>query len=52
MRLATVTRYLADLDNRLDRPRFQGSPLASQLRQQIHDFNAAALTEDADMEGS
>lgn len=52
MRLATVTRYLVDLNRRLNRPRFQDSPLAAQLRQQIHDFNAAALTDDADMEGS
>jgi tetratricopeptide (TPR) repeat protein len=52
MRLATVTRYLGDLDRRLKRPRLQGSPLADQLRQQIRDFNAAALTDDPDMEGS
>lgn len=50
MRLATVTRYLADLDRRLSRPRFQGSPLVAQLREQIRDFNAAALTDDEDME--
>ncbi|WP_187437713.1 hypothetical protein [Actinomadura decatromicini] len=52
MRLATVTRYLMDLDRRLSKPRFRGSPLALQLRQQIHDFNAAALTDDPDLEGS
>ncbi|TDC80380.1 hypothetical protein [Actinomadura sp. 7K507] len=50
MRLTTVTRYLADLDRRLNGPRMQGSPLAVQLRQQIRDFNAAALTDDADRE--
>ncbi|WP_301174757.1 hypothetical protein [Actinomadura geliboluensis] len=50
MRLATVTRYLGDLDRQLGRARFQHSPLAAQLRQQIRDFNAAALTDDADME--
>ncbi|TDC38068.1 hypothetical protein E1281_39270 [Actinomadura sp. KC345] len=50
MRLTTVTRYLADLDRRLNGPRLQGSTLAVQLRQQIRDFNAAALTDDADME--
>jgi hypothetical protein len=52
MRLTTVTRYLVDLDRRLSRPRFQGSALAVQLRQQIHDFNAAALTDDSDQESS
>ncbi|GAA0568783.1 hypothetical protein [Actinomadura livida] len=52
MRLATVTRYLADLDRRLTQRRYQDSPLATQLRQQIHEFNAAALTEDADMESA
>jgi hypothetical protein len=50
MRLTTVTRYLANLDRRLSQPHFQGSPLAAQLRQQIQDFNAAALTADADTE--
>ncbi|MEW2356219.1 hypothetical protein [Spirillospora sp. NPDC029432] len=52
MRLTTITRYLVDLDRRLSRPRFQGSALAVQLRQQIHDFNAAALTDDPDQESS
>ncbi|RSN59573.1 hypothetical protein [Actinomadura sp. WAC 06369] len=52
MRLTTVTRYLVDLDRRLRSPRLQGSPLANQLREQIRDFNAAALTDDPDMEGS
>ncbi|WP_021596229.1 helix-turn-helix domain-containing protein [Actinomadura welshii] len=46
MRLTTVTRYLADLDRRLSHPQYRNSPLAVQLRQQIHDFNAAALTDD------
>ncbi|WP_347628827.1 hypothetical protein [Actinomadura sp. B10D3] len=50
MRLTTVTRYLADLDRRLNGPRFHGSPLVAQLKQQIRDFNAAALTDDEDME--
>lgn len=52
MRLATVTRYLVDLARRLDHPRLKRSPLAAQLRQQIRDFNATALTDDADMESS
>ena len=52
MRLTTVTRCLADLDRRLSHPHYRDSPLASQLRQQIHDFNAAALTDDPDLESS
>lgn len=52
MRLATVTRYLVDLDRRLSHPRFRGSPLTAQLRQQIHDFNASALTDDSVLESS
>jgi hypothetical protein len=52
MRLATVTRYLVDLGRRLDHPRLKRNPLATQLRQQIRDFNATALTDDADMESS
>ena len=50
MRLSTVTRYLADLDSRLNRSRFRGSRIAVQLRQQIQEFNAAALADDADTE--
>jgi transcriptional regulator with XRE-family HTH domain len=50
MRLTTVTRYLADLDRRLSHPRYRDSSLASQLRQQILDFNATALTDDPDLE--
>ncbi|WP_412519463.1 helix-turn-helix domain-containing protein [Actinomadura madurae] len=50
MRLTTVTRYLADLDRRLSHPQYRDSPLAIQLRQQIRDFNAAALTDDPDLE--
>ncbi|MEO3829917.1 helix-turn-helix transcriptional regulator [Actinomadura sp. B10D3] len=52
MRLTTVTRYLADLDRRLSHPRYRDIPLAVQLRQQIRDFNAAALTDDPDLESS
>ncbi|URM97073.1 helix-turn-helix domain-containing protein [Actinomadura madurae] len=52
MRLTTVTRYLADLDRRLSHPRYRDVPLAVQLRQQIRDFNAAALTDDPDLESS
>jgi tetratricopeptide (TPR) repeat protein len=52
MRLTTVTRYVADLDRRLSHPRYRDTPLALQLRAQIRDFNAAALTDDPDMERS
>ncbi|MGI5420488.1 helix-turn-helix domain-containing protein [Actinomadura luteofluorescens] len=52
MRLTTVTRYVADLDRRLSHPRYRDTSLAVQLRQQIRDFNAAALTDDPDLESS
>ncbi|GGQ05930.1 hypothetical protein BKA00_003387 [Actinomadura coerulea] len=52
MRLTTVTRYVADLDRRLSHPRYRNTSLAIQLRAQIRDFNAAALTDDPDMERS
>ncbi|MEV0667190.1 helix-turn-helix domain-containing protein [Actinomadura luteofluorescens] len=52
MRLTTVTRYVADLDRRLSHPRYRDTTLAVQLRAQIRDFNAAALTDDTDMERS
>lgn len=52
MRLTTVTRYVADLDRRLSHPRYRDTSLAVQLRAQIRDFNAAALTDDPDMERS
>ncbi|MEV4005494.1 hypothetical protein [Actinomadura sp. NPDC049753] len=52
MRLTTVTRYVADLDRRLSHPRYRDTSLAVQLRAQIRDFNAAALTDHPDMERS
>ncbi|MFC9976844.1 helix-turn-helix domain-containing protein [Spirillospora sp. NPDC127200] len=52
MRLTTVTRYLAELDRRLSRPQYRDSSLTVQLRQQIHDFNAAALADDTEPESS
>jgi hypothetical protein len=42
-RIATVTGWLDDLDAHLTRPRFARSPIAESLRQQIRDFEAAAL---------
>lgn len=50
MRLTTVTRYLADLDRHLSHRKYRDSSLAIQMRQQIRDFNAAALTDDPDLE--
>lgn len=50
MRLTTVTRYLADLDRHLNHRKYRDSSLAIQMRQQIRDFNAAALTDDPDLE--
>lgn len=42
-RVATVTRYLAQLDQRLRHPKFQLSRAAVDLRQQIREFNSIAL---------
>ncbi|MEU6746622.1 hypothetical protein ABZ914_10405 [Spirillospora sp. NPDC046719] len=52
MRLTTVTRYLVDLARRLDHPGLKTNSLAAQFRQQIRDFNATALTDDADLESA
>jgi hypothetical protein len=42
-RIATVTGWLADLDQWLAQPRYANSPLTADLRQQIRDFHYAAL---------
>jgi hypothetical protein len=42
-RIATVTRWLAELDHRLSSHRYARSPIACSLRQQIRAFNANAL---------
>ncbi|GAA0594756.1 hypothetical protein [Actinomadura livida] len=42
-RLSTVTRYLEKLYRRLGHQRFQGSPAAAQLREDIQAFNSEAL---------
>ena len=42
-RVATVTRYLADMDLQLHHRRFRGSAAAVELSDQIRQFNAAAL---------
>ena len=50
LRLATVTGYMENLDRRLNQPRFQRSKIAIELRQQIREFNYAALSEDDPVE--
>jgi hypothetical protein len=40
-RIATVIGWLADLDRRLAAKQFAGSPIAADLRQQIHHFSSA-----------
>jgi cytochrome b len=42
-RIATVTGWLADLDDRLTSNRYARSGAATGLRQQIHEFTANAL---------
>jgi transcriptional regulator with XRE-family HTH domain len=42
-RISTVTGYLAVLDGRLARPRFAASRTAQDLRQEIREFQTAAL---------
>jgi hypothetical protein len=43
LRIATVTGWLADLDQHLASRRYASSPITSSLRQQIGDFTANAL---------
>jgi len=50
-RIATVTGWLADLDEHLAHPRFTRDPRAHALRQQIRDFTSAALPPTARMAG-
>jgi hypothetical protein len=42
IRIDTVTGYLRDLDRLLDQPRFSGSKVAPELREQIREFNSTA----------
>ncbi|MER7541548.1 hypothetical protein ABTW95_00920 [Spirillospora sp. NPDC127506] len=49
-RMSTVTRYLEKLYRRLGHQRFQGSPAAAQLREDIQAFNSNALKGDEDSE--
>jgi hypothetical protein len=41
-RMATITGYTSQMDQRLRQRRFRGNSLAMQIRQQICDFNTAA----------
>jgi tetratricopeptide (TPR) repeat protein len=41
-RMATITGYTSQMDQRLRQRRFQGNAIAAQIRQQIHGFNSAA----------
>jgi transcriptional regulator with XRE-family HTH domain len=52
LRLTTVTGYLDDLSHRLAHPRYADCADALQLRQQIRDFNAAALPDEPTMESA
>lgn len=45
-RMATVTRHLANLGQRLRHPRFKGVSMASELREAIREFNAEALRDE------
>jgi hypothetical protein len=49
-RMSTVTRYLEKLYRRLGHQRFEGSPAAAQLREDIQAFNSDALKGDDDSE--
>jgi len=42
-RMATITGYTSQIGQRLRQRRFQGNALAVSIREQIHEFNAAAL---------
>jgi hypothetical protein len=42
-RMATITGYTAQIHHRLRQRRFQRNPIAISIREQIHEFNAAAL---------
>jgi hypothetical protein len=42
-RMATITGYTAQIDQRLRQRRFQANAIAIDIREQIHGFNTAAL---------
>jgi hypothetical protein len=43
-RIATITGYTAQIDQRLRQRRFQGNEIAMSLREQIREFNTTALS--------
>jgi hypothetical protein len=43
-RMATITGYTVQMDKRLQQRRFQHNGIAAQIREQIRDFNSAALS--------
>jgi hypothetical protein len=43
-RMATITGYTSQMDQRLRQRRFQGNVIATEIRQHIHEFNSAALS--------
>jgi hypothetical protein len=51
-RMATITGYTSQMDKRLRQRKFQRSPIAVQIREQIRQFNSAALSALAISEGS
>jgi hypothetical protein len=42
-RMATITGYTAQIEQRLRQRRFKGNVIATEIRDQIHDFDATAL---------
>ncbi|MEU5884412.1 hypothetical protein [Spirillospora sp. NPDC047279] len=46
LRVATVTDYVSKLDRRLASPKFHNTRQVDDLRQQLHEFNKAALSDD------
>jgi hypothetical protein len=43
-RMATITGYTAQMNQRLQQRRFQGNVIAMEIRERIHEFNSAALS--------
>jgi tetratricopeptide (TPR) repeat protein len=50
-RMATVTGYTTQMDQRLRQRRFQNNPIATEIRQRIYEFNSAASLTLAQREG-
>jgi hypothetical protein len=43
-RMATITGYTAQMDKRLHQRRFQHNAIATRIKEQIRDFDSAALS--------